>query len=91
MKRTPKTASVVIAKVTKEKVVNYSYLNKEKTRINVTTADPLGNLTQHIVKWNGDILTRMGIVKYTPSDITNVKEFYDATEYVTEDEENEGE
>lgn len=90
MKRTPKTASVVIAKHFEVKPLHYGWTTEKKSEIVVIATDKSNGLNAFFAKWNGDILTITATANYTINEPYRCKEHIDATDYIT-DEENEGE
>lgn len=90
MKRTPKTASVVISKHFDVKPLHYGYTTENKKEMLTIAFTKNKMLIAFISKWNGDILTVINKSFYSMLDPVNCREHIDATEYVTEDEENEG-
>ena len=91
MKRTPKTASVVLAKHLDVKPLHYGWTTEKKNEIIVIATDNSNGLVALFAKWNGDILTIISKSIYTISEPIKCKEHIEAIDYITDDEENEGE
>lgn len=90
MKRTPKTASVVIAKHCDVKPLHYGWTTEQKKEIVVIATNHFNELHAFFAKWNGDILTITATAHYAISEPHKCKEHIEATDYIT-DEEVEGE